>query len=128
VRVVGWSPKGNEQVPLLHAKLAICCAAHSWEGEMGGWEDHLLPVSVWVGSANWTAQSSRHLEFGAWRTDPALAKTALEFMIDLIKVSEPVPGQAERPSPQLVEGEWDDDAFAELAEALRELHADDPEQ
>ena len=28
--------------------------------------------------------------------------------------------QAISPTPELVEGEWDDDAFAELAEAYRE--------
>jgi hypothetical protein len=128
VRVVGWRRQGNEQVPLLHAKLAVCCAAYTWEGEMGGWDDHLLPMSVWMGSANWTTHSRRHLEFGAWSTDPPLAEAALEFITDVIKASEPLPSQAERPSPQLVEGEWDDDAFAELADAVWESHAHDPDE
>jgi hypothetical protein len=112
-------------LPLLHAKLAVCCAAYTWEGDLGGWQDHLLPMSVWMGSANWTKQSDLHLEFGAWTTDPTLAKAALEFMTDVIRVSEPMPSKAERPSPELVEGQWDAAAFAELTEALREAAEED---
>ena len=120
VRVVGWRKRGNEPVPLLHAKLVVCCVAYRWEGEMGGWEDHLLPMRVWMGSANWTHQAHQHLEFGVWITDPALAESALEFIADLVKVSEPLPSQAVSPIPEFVEGEWDDNAFAELAEATRD--------
>ena len=47
--MVGWQRTGNRAVPLLHAKLAVCCAAYQWEGEVGSWEDHLRPVSVWMG-------------------------------------------------------------------------------
>jgi hypothetical protein len=46
----------------------------------------------------------------------------------VIKASEPMSTQAGRPNPQLVEGKWDDDAFAELADALRELHAEDSDE
>jgi hypothetical protein len=115
VRVVGSKANNNEKVGMLHAKLAVCCAAYTWEGEMGGWDDHLMPMSVWMGSANWTALSGRHLEFGAWTTDPALAEAALEFMAALIKTSEPWGSRAQRPSPEMVEAEWDDAGFAELA-------------
>jgi hypothetical protein len=81
VRVVGSRASPNEKVGVLHAKLAVCCAAFTWEGEMGGWDDYLMPMSVWMGSANWTELSSSRLEFGAWTTDPALAEAALEFMV-----------------------------------------------
>jgi hypothetical protein len=120
VRVVGWKKANNKKAPMLHAKLAVCCAAYTWEGEMGGWNDHLLPMSVWMGSANWTALSSSHLEFGAWTTDKALAEAALQFMTDVIKVSEPWGSEAERPSPELVAANWDDEAFAELWSELRD--------
>ncbi|MDQ6949733.1 MAG: hypothetical protein M3256_26680, partial [Actinomycetota bacterium] len=127
VRVVGWRQTGSRPrpVPLLHAKLAVCCAAYTWEGEMGGWNDHLMPMSVWMGSANWTELSRAHLEFGAWTTDPALAEAALKFMTDLIKVSEPWGSQAQRPSPELVAAEWDDLAFAE---ALAASEPEDPSE
>ncbi len=39
VRVAGWRRKGNEQVPLLHAKLAVCCAAYT--------SDLLVSSRVW---------------------------------------------------------------------------------
>jgi hypothetical protein len=127
VRLVGWRRLGSRPVPLLHAKLAVCCAAYTWEGEMGGWDDHLLPISVWMGSANWTERSSSHLEFGTWTTDPALAESALEFMIDLIRISEPWDSLAPQPSPELVAGEWDHGAFAEAAAYYRELEYDQNE-
>ena len=41
-------------MPLLHAKLAVCCAAYGWAGEFGSWGEHLTPLSVGMGSANWT--------------------------------------------------------------------------
>jgi hypothetical protein len=102
-------------VPLLHAKLAVCCAAYRWEGDFGGWDDHLKPWSVWMGSANWTTWSSKHLEFGAWTTDAALTKVAFEFVIDVIRASEPRDSSASLPSPQLTEGIWDEDAWQTLA-------------
>jgi hypothetical protein len=40
VRVVGWKRANNKKAPMLHAKLAVCCGAYTWEGEMGGWNDH----------------------------------------------------------------------------------------
>lgn len=113
VRVAGWNKPG-ERPPLLHAKLAVCCAAWRWEGEMGGTDDLLTPMRVWMGSANWTRKSAWHLEFGAWSADTALASAALEFMTALVKISEPFGTEAERPRPQLVAGEWDDEAFAEV--------------
>jgi hypothetical protein len=120
VRLFGWRKVGDKHVPILHAKLAVCCVASWWEGEMGEWTDSLRPLSVWMGSANWTWPSSRHLEFGAWSRDQALAQTALEFVTDVIKSSEPLDSAAVPPTPELVEGTWDDDAFAELAAEVRE--------
>ena len=120
VRLFGWRKIGNKQVPILHAKLAVGCVAYTWEGEMGGWDDHLTPLRVWMGSANWTRGTLRHLEFGAWSHDRALAKTALEFITDVIRASEPFDSTAVAPTPELVEGTWDNDAFAEMAAELHE--------
>jgi hypothetical protein len=126
VRVLGWRKRGKEQpVPLLHAKIAVCCAAYGWDGEFGGWDEHLMPLSVWMGSANWTTWSAKHLEFGAWSTDELLTKAAFEFVIDVIRASELRDSSAPLPTPQLVEGKWDDDAFAELAREMAEAHEDD---
>jgi len=127
VRVVGWRQRGKEKVPLLHAKLAVCCAAYTWESDGGGWDDHLLPMSVWMGSANWTTASQWHIEFGAWSHDEALAKDSLDFLTAVIKLSEPQGSVAGRPSPELVAGEWDDDAFAELMSEYSEAEEPEPE-
>jgi hypothetical protein len=124
VRMFGWRKIGNRQVPILHAKLAVCCVAYTWEGEMGGWDDLLSPLRVWMGSANWTRGSLRHLEFGAWTHDQALAKAALEFVTDVIRSSEPFDSTAVPPTPELVEGRWDNDAFAELAAEMQEADED----
>jgi hypothetical protein len=120
VRLFGWRKIGDKQVPILHAKLAVCCVAYTWEGEMGGWDDLLTPLQVWMGSANWTRGSLRHLEFGAWSHDPALAIAALEFITDVIRSSEPFDSAAIPPTPELVEGTWDDEAFAELVAEMQE--------
>ena len=126
LRVLGWRKRGKQElVPLLHAKLAVCCAAYGWDGEFGSWDEHLMPLSVWMGSANWTTWSAKHLEFGAWTTDEALTKAAFEFVIDVIRASEPRDSAASLPSPQLVEGQWNDDAFAELAREMAEAHEED---
>ena len=115
LRVAGWK-KFSKQ--LLHAKLAICCAAWSWEGEMGQWDTTMTPMSIWMGSANWTQNSPQHLELGAWSTDAELAAAALEFVIAVIKISEPYGAGPGGPEPQLVEGEWDDAAFAEVLDEM----------
>jgi len=127
VRMLGWTrEKRGRSVPLLHAKVAVCCAAYGWEGEFATWNHSLEPLSVWLGSANWTQWSPKHLEFGAWTTDRALTSTAFEFVSDVIRSSEPRSSVESRPSPNLVEGEWDDDAFAELAaEAMEAADEDD---
>lgn len=111
LRVAGWKKYGKQ---LLHAKLAICCAAWRWEGDEVGWADLFTPMSVWMGSANWTQNSPQHLEIGAWSTDHELAVAALEFVTAVIKISEPYGAGPGGPDPQLVEGEWDDAAFAEV--------------
>lgn len=122
VRVAGYKAVGRQ---LLHAKLAVCCAAWRWEGEMGGWDDLFTPMSVWMGSANWTQKSPLHVELGAWSTDGDLAVAALEFLTAVIKISEPYGAGPGGPQPQLVEGEWDDAAFVEVLEQLEQPDEDE---
>ena len=124
VRLFGWRKVGKKHVPILHAKLAICCVASWWDSEIG-WSDSLRPLSVWMGSANWTWPSTRHLEFGAWSRDQELAQSALDFVTDVIRASEPFDSLAVEPTPELVEGRWDDDAFAELAAEVQEAEERD---
>jgi hypothetical protein len=121
VRVAGWRKAGKLEMPLLHSKVAVCCVAHSADNPVGAWTDYLDPVSVWLGSANWTKASAYHLEFGLWTTDPALLEAALDYITAVIKISEPADSHAVQPSPELVQAEWDDAAFAEV---LAEMELD----
>ena len=121
VRVAGWLKVGDHFAPLLHSKVALCCVAHSADNPIGVWTEYLEPVSVWLGSANWTKASADHLEFGLWIADPALLEATLDYITAVIKISEPPSSNAARPSPELVQAEWDDAAFAE---ALAEMEVD----
>lgn len=113
IRMVGWASQDGKRLPILHAKLAVICAAWRWEGEAGGWDDFLTPLAAWWGSANWTEAAARHIEVGAWTTDKTACDTVLSFIVDVIRMSEAPTSTAARPEPDLVEAEWDDIAFAE---------------
>jgi hypothetical protein len=122
IRVLGYS---EPALPLLHAKVAVCCGAWEWENDGGGIDDILTAMSVWVGSANWTKLAAKHIEFGAWSTDEQLCETALGFLTAVIRASEPLDSSAFSPIPELVRGEWDDEAFAELAAEYRDYDLDE---
>ncbi len=117
VRVVGWKKgkgRGTQRLlPLLHAKACVLGATYTWEGEYGGFEDHFLPMRVWLGSANWTEASTNHIEFGLWSDDEKLVDATLDFFCDLVRFSERYEEAAAGPSPELVAADWDDEAFAE---------------
>jgi hypothetical protein len=110
VRLLGYSQNGG---PLMHIKLAVCCGAWRWEGEFGEELENLTPLGVWIGSANWTQNAAQHIEFGAWTTDEALCKSALEFMTAVIKASEPLTSAAPAPLPELSQATWDDEAMTD---------------
>jgi hypothetical protein len=116
VRVLGYL--GESGTPLLHAKMAVCCGAWTWENEGGGWDDILTPMNVWIGSANWTHSARGHIEFGAWSSDDALCQHALSFLQSVIVASEPLTSVAPGPMPELRPGEYDDDAFWDLYEEV----------
>lgn len=119
IRVVGWRPQRGKELPLLHTKLAVICAAWHWErdvrGGWGGYEDYLSPVAAWWGSANWTEGARRHIEMGAWTTDEAFCGASLEFLVDVIRFSQAPTSDTAGPEPDLAPAEFDDIAFAEYA-------------
>jgi hypothetical protein len=90
----------------------------------GGEFQILTPMSVWLGSANWTRGAANHIEFGVWTTDKALCSTVLDFMKSVIRASEPLASAAPGPLPELVEADWDDEAFIEY---MAEMEPDDYE-
>ena len=124
VRVVDWAHQRGKHFPILHAKLAVLCAAWRWENDGGGYDDHLTPLVAWCGSANWTETASRHIEFGAWTTDEDLCTQMMHFLADVIRFSEAPTSETAGPEPDLAEAEWDDAAFAEYA---AEWGYDDPD-
>jgi hypothetical protein len=111
IRVVGWS--GYKGDPLLHAKLAVCCEMDTVE-MFGREERRLSPIRAWVGSANWTEKASEHVEVGVWIGDQNFAHRALQFLLNVIRASEPLSDFPPRmPTPEFAEAEIDDAAMAE---------------
>ncbi len=116
VRVVGWrkNKKSGNLVPLLHAKLLVLAVVYDAEWDFGYFQ-RLEPMRVWLGSANWTSASRASLEIGTWCDDSVLAKEALRFLTSVVRISEPRGAEADEPSPELIEGRWDNEAFADWA-------------
>lgn len=120
VRCVGWNRIGQRATPMLHAKLLVLAAAFTWENDYGGgWSDHLRPMRVWLGSANWTEAADKHLELGVWIDDADLAERCLGFLTDLVTFSEPFESATAGPEPDLVPAEYDDEAFREYLDEWR---------
>lgn len=116
VRAAGW--RGDSRRPLLHAKLLVLGDAIGWESdEYPDWGVHFRfePRKAWLGSANWTKASVQHLEFGLWTTDPSLMKRTFQFVLDIIRLSEPFDTATDHPEPELIAAEWDEEAFREAA-------------
>jgi phosphatidylserine/phosphatidylglycerophosphate/cardiolipin synthase-like enzyme len=117
VRLAGW--RGDRQAPLLHAKMLLLADA---QGEHWPDGDHwkFQPSRAWLGSANWTtAAENDHLEYGLWTDDEALVGQVAAFLLDLLMFSEPMDTGSDTPRPDLAAAEWDDEAFAEAMEHLR---------
>jgi hypothetical protein len=124
VRVAGWHREGTK--PLLHAKILVLGhVVHNVYGPEDGYGEEMLdfePRTVWLGSANWTGMSRKHLELGFACDDPDLVREAADFVADVIAFSEPVNSVCAGPEPNLVRVEYDD---AAMAEALGELEPPD---
>ena len=84
-----------------------------WEDDWGREVFRFTPLRTWVGSANWTSLAPSHLEFGMWSDDPALMKRNQQFLLDVIRFSQPLDSITPGPEPELVYSGWDDAAFIE---------------
>lgn len=102
--------------------------AIGWDSdEWPDWGVHFRfePKLAWLGSANWTKGAAQHLEFGLWTTDPDLVDSTFQFVVDVIRFSEPFDTATDHPEPELVAAEWDEDAFREAAAEMALDHGDD---
>jgi hypothetical protein len=68
------------------------------------------PKVTWMGSANWTVQARHHIEHGLWSRDPALVEQNYEYLLSLIRFSEPRGAATIGPEPELVSAIFDDEA------------------
>lgn len=127
VRRAGW--RGDKSAPLIHAKLLILGDAWGYDNdEEGPWGPQFgfRARRAWLGSANWTRGATEHLEFGLWIDEPQLVEHTFRFLLDMLKFSEPFDTAYDHPSPELVDAEWDDAAFAEyLADIGSSDHDED---
>jgi hypothetical protein len=125
VRLAG-SRIGGRAAPLLHAKLLVLAEVHEYPMDgMTLWDDPwrrytFEPKAAWFGSANWTRGATDNLEFGLWVEQPDLINHALDFLIDVIRFSEPLETKFDIPKPDLVDVGWDHKAFEDYMRELRD--------
>ena len=76
---------------MLYAKILTPGVTTWYEDDEGVGGDILKfhPRSTWVGSANWTQQARNHIQSGLWSTDPDLVRRIHEYLLSLLKFSEP---------------------------------------
>lgn len=117
VRVAGFSQRPGATVPLVHAKLLLLGRVSEGEGEMGETVISFEPLRAWLGSANFTYNSRRSLEFGLWTNDHSLLEKINQFLVDLLTYSELFNSYKSYPEPERIPYEFDD---AAMYEYLRE--------
>lgn len=131
VRLVGWArDQHGKPRPMLHSKMLVLGVTTYWENDedWSGDVAQFEPKVTWMGSANWTSNARQHIEHGLWSTDPALVAHNYEYLLDLVRFSEPFGASTVGPEPELVSAVFDDDAMREyLAEHPPEPDPDDPE-
>jgi hypothetical protein len=116
VRVAGWKRATDGSArPMLHSKVLVLGVTTYYEDDEMFAGDVLKfhPKSTWMGSANWTQAARGHIEFGLWSSDPDLVLHNYEYLLSLLRFSEPRGATAIGPEPELVSAVWDDDAFRE---------------
>lgn len=126
VRAAGWSPSRSSP-PLVHVKMLLAGRAWVWEDDWGREQSHFTALRTWLGSANWTAAAKMHLEFGLWSDDPDLLAANQTFLLDVLRFSQPFDSATAGPAPELVDVDWDDDAFAEYVAEMGYPDGDDPQ-
>jgi hypothetical protein len=127
VRVAGWRrARDGSARPMLHAKMVVLGVTTYYEDDEMFAGDVLKfdPKSTWMGSANWTHASRRHIEFGMWSSDPDLVRHNYEYLLSLLTFSERRGATTIGPEPELVSAVWDDDAFREYFAEHRDLFDD----
>jgi hypothetical protein len=130
VRVAGWTRASDGSTrPLLHSKVLVLGVTTYYEDDEMFAGDRLTfhPKSTWMGSANWTQAARRHIEFGMWSSDPDLVRHNYEYLLSLLRFSEPRGAMTIGPEPELVAAEWDNDAFWEYYREHRYPDADPDE-
>jgi hypothetical protein len=69
VRTLGYRKRGNDLVPIMHAKLALLGHLRWHDEDAFGNPDDIIwftPQRLWISSANFTSRSRLSLEFGFW--------------------------------------------------------------
>ena len=79
--------------------------------ELGGDFLTFLPRLMWWGSANWTDTSNSQLEMGVACDDERLMTHAIDYLMDLVKLSEPLGSQESEPTPGVAAVQFDDEAL-----------------
>jgi hypothetical protein len=123
VRAAGISKQQGATVPLVHAKLLLLGEVSESEGEMGENVIFFQPRRAWLGSANFTYNSRRSLEFGLWVDDPSLLEKVNRFLTDLLMYSELLTSYELHPEPERIPYEFDDAMYEYLRE--HEAESDD---
>lgn len=132
LRTIGYRRTANRLVPILHTKMVLLGEVwwHDEDG-LGNVADvtGFRPQQLWVASANGTASSRGNLECGFWLHDPALLREAQKFLTRLLRHSEDFDPDADLLEPDLVEPDYDDEAFAEAVASMPDWddYEDEPE-
>jgi hypothetical protein len=116
IRTLGWRKTRNENVPIVHAKLALL--GHLWwhDEDGSGMVTDVIGFKarrLWISSANFTRSSRHSLEFGFWTEEQSLLDGAERFLVLMMGSSEGVDPESDAFRPDLEPYEFDDEAMAE---------------
>jgi hypothetical protein len=128
VRTLGYRKRGQDLVPIMHAKLALLGHLQWHDEDVFGNPDDIVwftPQRLWISSANFTSRSRRSLEFGFWTEDGALVERAEQFLVTAMRFSEGLNPEADWFEPDLAPVEYDDEAFREVLAEMQWDEGDD---
>lgn len=127
VRVAGVRKTSRRSIPLVHAKLLVGGFVHWSDEHPSGYTEEwwsFEPRRLWFGSANFTNNARRSLEFGSWVDDVDLLGQATAFLTDLLTYSEQWGSTSIEPDPELASYDYDEEA---MWEAWREQRYGEPD-
>lgn len=122
VRTLGYRKRGNDLVPIMHAKLALLGHLRWHDEDVFGNPDDIVwftPQRLWISSANFTSRSRFSLEFGFWTEDSALVERAEQFLVTAMRFSEGLDPESDWFEPDLAPVEYDDEAFRDILAEMR---------